>query len=219
MSAIYGKLLAIQGALKAPKNQYNSFGKYNYRSCEDILEAVKPLAQAQGCVVTLSDEAVVVDGWHYIKAVAELLDKEGGVAAAWAYAREPESKKGMDASQVTGTASSYARKYALSGLFALDDTKDADGQNNQGAGEPKQGAGAAKLAPAKQTSWDGKPTSQEPKYCCADCGKPFVTFTDRQGEVWSPLRQYEVAVKISGDGKARCRACRDKQAVSYEQQN
>ena len=113
MSAIYGKLIAIQAELKAPKNQYNSFGKYNYRSCEDILEAVKPLAKAQGCAVLLSDEAVEVDGWHYIKATVQLVSAEGEVAAAVAYAREPEMKKGMDASQITGTASSYARKYAL----------------------------------------------------------------------------------------------------------
>ena len=138
MSAIYAKLAAIQSELKAPKNQYNSFGKYNYRSCEDILEAVKPLAKAQGCAVLLSDEAVVVDGWHYIKATVQLVSAEGEVAAAVAYAREPEMKKGMDTSQITGTASSYARKYALSGLFALDDTKDADGQDNSSEGKPAQ---------------------------------------------------------------------------------
>ena len=191
MSAIYGKLMAIQSELKAPKNQYNSFGKYNYRSCEDILEAVKPLAKAQGCAVLLSDEAVVVDGWHYIKATVQLVSVEGEVAAAVAYAREPEMKKGMDASQITGTASSYARKYALSGLFALDDTKDADSQDNSSEGKPAQ-------KPAKKA------------YCCDDCGKPFVKITDRTGKVWMPEQQYDAAAEASSDGKARCRACREK---------
>ena len=191
MSAIYAKLAAIQAELKAPKNQYNSFGKYNYRSCEDILEAVKPLAKAQGCAVLLSDEAVVVDGWHYIKATVQLVSAEGEVAAAMAYAREPEMKKGMDASQITGTASSYARKYALSGLFALDDTKDADSQDNSSEGKPTQ-----------------KPSQKA--YCCADCGKPFVKITDRTGKVWMPEQQYDAAASLSPDGKARCRACREK---------
>lgn len=191
MSAIYGKLMAIQSELKAPKNQYNSFGKYNYRSCEDILEAVKPLAKAQGCAVLLSDEAVEVDGWHYIKATVQLVSAEGEVAAAVAYAREPEMKKGMDTSQITGTASSYARKYALSGLFALDDTKDADSQDNSSEGKPAQ-------KPAKKA------------YCCADCGKPFVNITDRTGHAWTPAQQYDAAASLSPDGKARCRVCRDK---------
>jgi len=190
MSEVYRKLMAIQAELKAPKNQYNSFGKYNYRSCEDILEAVKPLAKAQECAVLISDEAVEVNGWHYIKAVVELIDvtQSESVKAA-AYARESESKKGMDASQVTGTASSYARKYALYGLFALDDTKDADAQDNRGEAK----------AAGKQN------------YCCADCGRSFVEFTDQQHNVWTPQKQFEAAVKVRSDGKARCKACRDKQ--------
>lgn len=193
MGSIYGKLAAIQAELKAPKSQYNSFGKYNYRSCEDILEAVKPLAKAQGCAVILSDEPVVIDGWHYIKAAAKLVDGETSESTeATGYAREPESKKGMDASQVTGTASSYARKYALSGLFALDDTKDADACESG-----VQGKGEAKPA-------------EKPEYRCVDCGRPFVERTDNQGKVWTPKMQYEAAVKVSRDGKARCKACRDK---------
>lgn len=191
MSAIYAKLAAIQAELKAPKNQYNDFGKYNYRSCEDILEAVKPLAKVQGCAVVLSDEAVDVAGWHYVKAMVQLVSDEGETVTAAAYAREPESKKGMDASQITGTASSYARKYALSGLFALDDTKDADTQDNSSEGRPAQKA--AKKA-----------------YCCDDCGKPFVKITDRTGTVWTPAEQYDAAASVSPDGKARCRACRGK---------
>lgn len=113
--------------LKAPKSQRNNFGKYNYRSAEDILEAVKPLAYKYGLVAKLSDEPVMIGDWHYIKATASIKDvKTGEVEIATAYAREPLAKKGMDESQITGTASSYARKYAMNGLYQIDDTKDAD---------------------------------------------------------------------------------------------
>lgn len=115
----------VQAELKAPKGQYNSFGKYNYRSAEDILEAVKPLLKANGLVLTLSDDIVEVGGRVYVKATAKLTDGNE-VVEVTAFAREAEAKKGMDDSQVTGTASSYARKYALNGLFLIDDTKDAD---------------------------------------------------------------------------------------------
>lgn len=118
-------LIAIQQELKAPKGQYNSFGKYKYRSCEDILEAVKPLLAKHEAELTLSDEPVVVGDRVYIKATAQIRSKDH-TAQVTAYAREPETKTGMDASQITGTASSYARKYALNGLFLIDDTKDAD---------------------------------------------------------------------------------------------
>lgn len=113
--------------LKAPKSQRNNFGKYNYRSAEDILEAVKPLANKHGLVAKLSDEPVMIGDWHYIKATASIKDvKTGEEEIATAYAREPLAKKGMDESQITGTASSYARKYAMNGLYQIDDTKDAD---------------------------------------------------------------------------------------------
>ena len=120
------ELLQIQSELKAPKGQYNSFGKYKYRSCEDILEAVKPLCVKYGVILTLSDEIVQVGERYYIRATAKL-QKEGCTdISVTAYAREALDKKGMDDSQITGTASSYARKYALNGLFCIDDTKDAD---------------------------------------------------------------------------------------------
>lgn len=119
------KLINIQKDLKAPKGNYNSFGKYKYRSCEDILEAVKPLLAREECTLKLSDEVVMVGDRYYIKATATIGDGIGTVSVT-AYARESEEKKGMDSSQVTGTASSYARKYALNGLFLIDDTKDAD---------------------------------------------------------------------------------------------
>lgn len=119
------KLVKVQSELKAPKGQYNSFGKYRYRSCEDIVESVKPILAKYNLVLNLSDELLLVGDRYYIKASAMITDGETRIISS-AYAREPESKKGMDESQVTGTASSYARKYALNGLLAIDDTKDAD---------------------------------------------------------------------------------------------
>ena len=131
MMAIYEKLLNIQSELKAPKNQTNNFGRYNYRSCEDILEAVKPILKKEKCVVIVNDEIEQVDNRFYVKATVSLVDVESGeIIASSAYAREEENKKGMDSSQVTGATSSYARKYALNGLFAIDDTKDSDVTNS-----------------------------------------------------------------------------------------
>lgn len=129
---IYEKLLNIQAELKAPKGQENKFGHYKYRSCEDILEAVKPLLAKNKVILQLTDKIEFLGNRHYIKATAILIDtedtKNGEIACIenTAYARESEEKKGMDDSQITGTASSYARKYALNGLFCIDDTKDAD---------------------------------------------------------------------------------------------
>lgn len=124
---VYVKLMQVQVELKAPKSQYNSFGKYKYRSCEDIQEAVKPLEAKHKVALFLSDEPVMIGERHYIKATATFVDLASGETVQnTGYAREEENKKGMDGSQVTGTASSYARKYALNGLFLIDDTKDAD---------------------------------------------------------------------------------------------
>lgn len=119
----------IQSSLNAPKGQYNLFGKYKYRSCEDILAALKPLLKQNECTLTISDDIVQVGVRFYIKATASLTNSKGEQVIVTAFAREEDSKKGMDASQVTGAASSYARKYALNGLFAIDDTKDADALN------------------------------------------------------------------------------------------
>jgi len=128
-------LQLIQQELKAPKNQENKFGGFQYRSCEDILEAVKPLLEQHNCTLTISDELVLIGDRYYVKATATISGAvfTDGCAAVGvtAYAREPESKKGMDASQITGACSSYARKYALNGLFLIDDTKDADGMDNR----------------------------------------------------------------------------------------
>ena len=119
------KLIKVQNELKAPKGNYNSFGKYKYRSAEDILESVKPLNADNGLLLTLSDKPTLIGEWHYIEATATITDGETSLSVT-AYARESLNKKGMDESQITGTASSYARKYALNGLYLIDDTKDAD---------------------------------------------------------------------------------------------
>lgn len=125
--SVYEKLSKVQSELKAPKGQYNSFGKYKYRSCEDILEAVKPLNAKHGVVLTVGDEVVEISNRFYVKATAVFVDIESGEKIInTALAREDDAKKGMDGSQITGTASSYARKYCLNGLFCIDDTKDAD---------------------------------------------------------------------------------------------
>ena len=126
---IYEKLANIQQELKAPKNQHNKFGNYDFRSCEDILEAVKPLLNKHKLLLTITDEIVIFNERYYVKATAKLTDfetEQGMTFENVAFAREEENKKGMDASQVTGAASSYARKYALNGLFCIDDTKDPD---------------------------------------------------------------------------------------------
>ena len=122
---LHEKLLAIQTKLKAPKGQYNSFGKYSYRSAEDILEAVKPLNAEQGVLLTITDEIKEIGGRVYVVATATVSDGTDTLQVS-AFAREPENKKGMDESQITGATSSYARKYALNGLYAIDDNKDAD---------------------------------------------------------------------------------------------
>lgn len=143
---IYTKLATIQKKLKCEKSQYNSFGKYKYRSCEDILKAVKPLLDETKTVLTLSDELVAIGERYYVKATATLLDTEESkdvpFISTTAYAREEETKKGMDGSQITGTASSYARKYALGGLFDIDDGIDSDTTNT----------GEAKTARAKTSA-------------------------------------------------------------------
>ena len=120
------ELVNIQAQLKAPKNQLNKFGGYKYRSCEDIMEAVKPLLSENKCTLTVCDSIEMVGNRIYIKATATIKNESGEVEQTTAFAREPETKKGCDEPQLTGTASSYARKYALNGLFAIDDTKEAD---------------------------------------------------------------------------------------------
>lgn len=132
------RLMNIQQKLKAPKNQRNNFGNYNYRSAEDILEAVKPILKEEKCVIVIGDDIVSVGDRTYVKATARLISAEDGkeIASTSALAREPADKKGQDDSQITGATSSYARKYALNGLLCIDDTKDADATNTHGKTEP-----------------------------------------------------------------------------------
>lgn len=149
------KLSAIQSELNAPKGQFNSFGKYHYRNCEDILSALKPYLAKHNVTVTLSDDIIAVANRIYVKAVATLSDGENSLSVS-AYAREADSKKGMDEAQITGSSSSYARKYALNGLFAIDDNKDADTLNNH--------AEYANQAPQRQPTPPPKKTLSDDRF-------------------------------------------------------
>ena len=151
-------LRSIQCELKAPKGQYNSFGKYSYRSCEDILEAVKPLLDKYKATVYITDEVVSVGDRIYVKATATFVDKDGKEVSVSAFAREPVARKGMDEAQVTGATSSYARKYALNGLFLIDDTKDADTDENRNESE------ARSKASGSDTPKSDTPKVQRPNY-------------------------------------------------------
>lgn len=201
---VYERLSKVQKELKAPKSQYNSFGKYSYRSCEDILEAAKPLCIEAGLTLTISDDIENINDRFYVKATATVTDvADGSCIQTSAMAREAADKKGMDASQVTGAASSYARKYALGGLFALDDTKDADA-TNKGAEKASKGATLAEKAEAAGIAEVVK------EYNCTDCGKPFVPFTDKTGKTWNAGQVYHMSQSNNTDGKARCSDCMKK---------
>lgn len=179
------KLIEIQSELKAPKSQYNKFGGYNYRNCEDILEAVKPLCAKHEIVPLLSDEIVMIGDRFYIKATAKVTDGKDEIATT-AFARESKDKKGMDESQITGSASSYARKYALNGLFCIDDTKDADFMDNSQSSKQQQ----PKTQPPKETHVKGYdefvalqkskkvPPAEITKYIAAEFKKPRLALLD-----------------------------------------
>ena len=157
MKEINIKLMNIQQELKAPKGQYNSFGKYAYRSCEDILEAVKHLLKKEKVVLTISDELQYIGNRYYIKATATLIDTESEATISnSAYAREEETKKGMDGSQITGASSSYARKYALNGLFGIDDNKDSDTTNIQSKEEKEDKKASPKQIELIQKYYQGE---------------------------------------------------------------
>lgn len=154
ISSIFDRLKGVQQQLKAPKNQRNNYGGYNYRSCEDILEAVKPLLGTNSLSLLINDEIVLIGDRYYIKATATIFDDKGNYVSNSGYAREELTRKGMDSAQITGAASSYARKYALNGLFAIDDTKDADALNN--GEEPKKRT----TATSQQTTATSKATEK-----------------------------------------------------------
>lgn len=171
---IYEKLLLIQQELKAPKGQRNTFGKYNYRSAEDILEAVKPICAKHKAVLTLTDELTFYEGRHYINAKATLTDVvDAKQVSVSSYAREEENKKGMDGSQITGASSSYARKYALNGLFCIDDTKDSDATNTHGKQD------VANSNPQRTETSEKKAPDQPGNQLSAE--DKFVSYARRQG--------------------------------------
>lgn len=207
---IYNKLMAIQSELHAPKGQHNDYGNYYFRSCEDILEAVKPICQKYGTVLTLVDDVVQVGTRYYIKATARLVDIETGEAQeAQAYAREAESKKGMDDSQVSGTASSYARKYALNGLFCIDDAKDAD--TNAYAAQTRR---EQKNSKAQSTA---NPAPPPAIVRCKDCGNIIKDVPRPNGQIMSAA---VVANKSTGKyGQPLCWECcqKRKEAASGNQ--
>lgn len=181
------KLIEIQAELKAPKSQFNKFGGYNYRNCEDILEAVKPLCAKHEIVPLLSDEIVMIGDRFYIKATAKVTDGKEEIATT-AFARESKDKKGMDESQITGSASSYARKYALNGLFCIDDTKDADFMDNSQSNKQQQPK--PQQQPPKEAHVKGYdefvalqkskkvPPAEITKYIAAEFKKPRLALLD-----------------------------------------
>ncbi|MEY8321880.1 ERF family protein [Lachnospiraceae bacterium 46-61] len=191
--SVYSKLFEIQQNLKAPKGQYNKFGKYTFRSCEDILEALKPLLASQKAIIVLSDELTNIEQRYYIKATARIIDIETGEQITnSAYAREDENKKGMDLSQITGASSSYARKYALNGLFCIDDNKDSDTTNIYKKESQKQ---------------------QNKKYCCEICGKEFEGFKTKNKEYTA---EQEFILKHKKFGQALCNDCIEKRGLKNE---
>lgn len=180
---IYEKLTQIQNELKAPKNQFNPFGNYNYRSCEDILEAVKPLLLKHKLTQIIDDDVKEINGRFYIKATITLFNSEKVEEAiiVSALAREEESKKKMDSSQLTGSTSSYARKYALAGLYALDDTKDSDGLNTH---EKEHSKADTSRKQASTTSNKKVASNNQTAFKCSECGvginQAVKTFSEKK---------------------------------------
>lgn len=146
------ELVAIQSELKAPKTQFNKYGGYKYRKAEDILEAVKPLLAKQKCTLVITDDIVMVGNRIYVKSITTIKNEKGEVETSTGWAREEETKKGMDASQITGASSSYARKYALNGLLAIDDNADSDTTNDGHQQESKQQAQTQQPAPQQSST-------------------------------------------------------------------
>ena len=175
---VYEKLLYVQSKLKAPKSQYNSFGKYNFRNAEDILEAVKPLCNEVGAVVLMNDEILTKGERFYVETTASFISIDGGQISVTASAREEDEKKGMDGSQITGASSSYARKYALNGLFAIDDTKDSDTTNTADNGKNKP-----KTEEKKQEQKQDKPfKAEEPKPLTLEEAR-LTAYTTKEGNI------------------------------------
>ena len=188
--------------MKAPKDMRNNFGNYNYRSCESILEAVKPLLAANSLALTLTDEMVQVGDRIYVRATATVTLTSGGESISVdAFAREEEAKKGMDSSQVTGAASSYARKYALNGLFCIDDNKDSDATNTHGK---KEKPDKKPDAPKKADDIIKRDGDNE-YFICPNCGKPNHAFSKKDGSVMTPREMLEMSMRDFG--KPLCKDC------------
>lgn len=198
------KLIKIQSELKAPKSNYNGFGKFRYRSCEDILEAVKPLLAREKCMLTMTDEVVAITDKVYIKATATIIDLDNKVhCSTSAYARESENKKGMDESQMTGTASSYARKYALNGLFLIDDTKDVDTNEFQQTKQKAEQKSKKKTETGKE-EWRVKALklAKEKGITAIDLAKKYKlnnsTSAERFKEIYEELKKEDNNAKCNG---------------------
>lgn len=198
------KLIKIQSELKAPKSNYNGFGKFRYRSCEDILEAVKPLLAREKCMLTMTDEVVAITDKVYIKATATIIDLDNKVhCSTSAYARESENKKGMDESQMTGTASSYARKYALNGLFLIDDTKDVDTNEFQQTKQKAEQKSKKKTETGKE-EWRVKvlKLAKEKGITAIDLAKKYKlnnsTSAERFKEIYEELKKEDNNAKCNG---------------------
>lgn len=189
MSELYKKMQEIQTHLKAPKNLYNKFGKYNYRNAEGICEAVKPLLAEHGLILTLSDELVAVGERYYVKATATICSNAEEKLSVSAFARESFDKKGMDDSQITGAASSYARKYALNGLFLLDDTKDADTDEYKQMGLVSE----KQLEKLKQLC---KEAGREEPYIAKSMG--VKTLAELPAEKFDQVQEGLMAIKVKG---------------------
>lgn len=198
------KLISVQSELKAPKNQKNTFGNYNYRSCEDILEAVKPLLKKYGLLLTVSDEIVQVGDRFYVKATALVTDGSNSSTAS-AYAREPLSAKGMSDSQNTGTASSYARKYCVGGLFLIDDNKDPD--TNEYVNTTKK-------------TEEKKSAKSESTTECIICNKPIEAFTGigKDGTQKTYTVEHLIAISKAKYGLPMCYACMVAKTNNKEEQ-
>lgn len=202
VETIFERLAVVQKFLKAPKNKNNSFGKYNYRSCEDILESAKPILHEHGLTLFLTDEIVEISGRFYVKATATVYTTDGGEErfSVSAFARESETKSGMDAAQITGAASSYARKYALNGLFCIDDTKDADSDEyaRESQARAKKTTTKKKVEPAPESVSNAilNGTNEESADIlpiCNDCGEP-ITPTEK----YTVARIVESTIKTFG---------------------
>lgn len=219
-AGLWAKLLAIQTELKAPKGQENKFGGYRYRSCEDILEAVKPLLAEYGAVIQLSDALELVGGRYYIKATASLIDTDTGEAASvTAWAREAESRKGMDDSQVTGSASSYARKYSLNGLLAIDDTRDADTMDNRVTGQAANKPSGGRSAPGNGATQAGAKNASQAlraaQYAAKTARAAYITKTGSDpADVDAALHGLEGATWRTAEG---CKIISD--TLAYWQAN